>query len=53
MPRHTALRGMSISGGLQNLMQAHDVLPTNVDEAQSHYTYKRECDISPFEDYVS
>ncbi|XP_041810349.1 leucine-rich repeat-containing protein 9 [Chelmon rostratus] len=40
MPRHTALRGMSISGGLQNLMQAHDVLPTNVDEAQSHYTYK-------------
>ncbi|XP_070836208.1 leucine-rich repeat-containing protein 9 isoform X2 [Chaetodon trifascialis] len=40
MPRHTALRGMSISGGLQSLMQGHDVLSSNMDEAQSHYTYK-------------
>nr|XP_046268045.1 leucine-rich repeat-containing protein 9 isoform X2 [Scatophagus argus] len=42
MPRHTPLRGMSISGGLQNLhiMHGHDILPNNIDEAQSQYTYK-------------
>ncbi|XP_051237082.1 leucine-rich repeat-containing protein 9 isoform X1 [Dicentrarchus labrax] len=40
MPRHNPLRGMSMSGGLQNFMHGHDVLPSNVDEAQSHYTYK-------------
>lgn len=51
MPRNTPLRGMSISGGLQNLIHGHDILPSNVDEAQSHYTYKRECDICPLEDH--
>ncbi|KAM9341102.1 leucine-rich repeat-containing protein 9 [Symphorus nematophorus] len=35
MPQHTPLRGMTISG-LQNFMHGHDVLPSNVDEAQSH-----------------
>ncbi|XP_035529277.1 leucine-rich repeat-containing protein 9 [Morone saxatilis] len=40
MPRHNPLRGMSMSGGLQNFMHGHDGLPSNVDEAQSHYTYK-------------
>ncbi|XP_029316164.1 leucine-rich repeat-containing protein 9 [Cottoperca gobio] len=38
MPRSTPLRGMTISGGLQNFMHGHDILPSNVDE--SHYTYK-------------
>ncbi|XP_070776726.1 leucine-rich repeat-containing protein 9 [Enoplosus armatus] len=36
MPR----RGVSISGGLQNLMHGHDILQSNMDEAQSHSTYK-------------
>lgn len=27
-------------------MHGHDVLPSNADEAQAHYTYKRECDVS-------
>ncbi|XP_019132652.2 leucine-rich repeat-containing protein 9 isoform X2 [Larimichthys crocea] len=40
MPRQTPLRGMSITGALQNYMHGHDVLPSNTDEAQSHYTYK-------------
>ncbi|XP_062296863.1 leucine-rich repeat-containing protein 9 [Scomber scombrus] len=40
MPRNTPLRGMSISGGLQNLMCGHDILPSNMDEAQPHYTHK-------------
>ncbi|KAI3367720.1 hypothetical protein L3Q82_026558, partial [Scortum barcoo] len=40
MPRNTPLRGMSISGGLQNFIHGHDVPPNNMDEAQSHYTYK-------------
>ncbi|XP_037343021.2 leucine-rich repeat-containing protein 9 [Pungitius pungitius] len=34
------LGGMSISGGLQNFMHGDDNLPSNVDEAQSHYTYQ-------------
>ncbi|XP_044023700.1 leucine-rich repeat-containing protein 9 isoform X2 [Siniperca chuatsi] len=38
MPRNTPLRGMS--GGLQNFMHGHDILQSNMDEAQSHYTYK-------------
>ncbi|XP_040916935.1 leucine-rich repeat-containing protein 9 [Toxotes jaculatrix] len=40
MPRNTPLRGMSISGGLQSFMHGHDILSNNMDEAQSHYTYK-------------
>ncbi|XP_059209989.1 leucine-rich repeat-containing protein 9 isoform X3 [Centropristis striata] len=40
MPRSTPLRGITISGGLQNFMHGHDILPSNMDEAQSHYTYK-------------
>ncbi|XP_054470363.1 leucine-rich repeat-containing protein 9 [Anoplopoma fimbria] len=40
MPRNTPLRGMTISGGLQNFMHGHDILPSNVDESQSHFTYK-------------
>lgn len=51
MPRSTPLRGMSISGGLQNLMCGHDILPSNMDEAQPHYTHKCECDISPLPNY--
>ncbi|KAM7375862.1 hypothetical protein PAMP_005628 [Pampus punctatissimus] len=39
MPRNTPLRGMSISG-VQNFMHGHDILPSNMDEAQLHYTYK-------------
>ncbi|KAK5857406.1 hypothetical protein PBY51_010654 [Eleginops maclovinus] len=38
VPRNTALRGMTISGGLQNFMHGHDILPSNMDE--SHYTFK-------------
>lgn len=41
---------MSITGALQNYMHGHDVLPSNTDEAQSHYTYKRKYDISPLDD---
>ncbi|KAA8582195.1 hypothetical protein FQN60_008935 [Etheostoma spectabile] len=40
MPRNTPLRGMTMSGGLQNFLPGHDILLSNVDEAQSHYTYK-------------
>ncbi|XP_028422571.1 leucine-rich repeat-containing protein 9 isoform X3 [Perca flavescens] len=40
MPRNTPLRGMTMSGGLQNFLHGHDILPSSVDEAQSHYTYK-------------
>ncbi|XP_056250018.1 leucine-rich repeat-containing protein 9 isoform X2 [Seriola aureovittata] len=40
MPRNTPLRGMSISGGLQTFMHGHDILSSNMDEAQSHYIYK-------------
>nr|XP_033499540.1 leucine-rich repeat-containing protein 9 [Epinephelus lanceolatus] len=40
MPRNTPLRGMTISGGLQNFVHGHDILPGHMDEAQSHYTYK-------------
>nr|XP_020446740.1 leucine-rich repeat-containing protein 9-like isoform X2 [Monopterus albus] len=39
MPRYTPLRAMSISGGLQN-SHGHNILSSNTDEAQSHYTYK-------------
>lgn len=49
MPRNSPLRGMSISGGLQNLMHGHDIFPSNMDEAQPHYTYKCECDILLFQ----
>lgn len=28
-------------------MHVHDILPANLDETQSPYTYKREYDISP------
>ncbi|XP_069571028.1 leucine-rich repeat-containing protein 9 isoform X2 [Brachyistius frenatus] len=38
VPHNSTLRGMSISGGLQNLMHGHDILPSNVDE--DFYTYK-------------
>ncbi|TNN84208.1 Leucine-rich repeat-containing protein 9 [Liparis tanakae] len=38
VPRSTPLRGMTISGALQNFIHGHDVLPSNVDE--SHHTYK-------------
>ncbi|XP_056283145.1 leucine-rich repeat-containing protein 9 isoform X3 [Pseudoliparis swirei] len=40
VPRSTPLRGMTISGALQNFIHGHDVLPSNVDEAQSHHTCK-------------
>ncbi|GLD62379.1 leucine-rich repeat-containing protein 9-like protein, partial [Lates japonicus] len=40
MSRNTPLRGMSTSGGLQNFMHGHDILSSNMDEVQSHYTYK-------------
>ncbi|KAM8915276.1 leucine-rich repeat-containing protein 9 isoform 2-T2 [Spinachia spinachia] len=40
MPRNPPLVGMSIIGGLQNLMHGHDNLPSNMDEAQSPYTYQ-------------
>ncbi|XP_071353639.1 leucine-rich repeat-containing protein 9 isoform X2 [Trachinotus anak] len=38
MPRNTPQRG--ISGGLQTFMHGHDILSSNMDEAQSHYIYK-------------
>ncbi|XP_008282448.1 leucine-rich repeat-containing protein 9 [Stegastes partitus] len=41
MPHNTTLRGMSIGGGLQNFMHGHDVLPSNVDEDQYTYKYKK------------
>ncbi|XP_038584816.1 leucine-rich repeat-containing protein 9 isoform X3 [Micropterus salmoides] len=41
MPRNNPLRGMSISGGLQNFIHGHDILQGNMDEVQSHYTYKQ------------
>lgn len=52
MPRHTPLRGKSVSGGLQNIMHVQDILPCNVDEAQSHYTYKCEYDVSPLKEHL-
>lgn len=44
MTRNIPLRGMSLSGGLQNFMHGHDILSSTMDEAQFH-TYRRECDI--------
>ncbi|XP_029982636.1 leucine-rich repeat-containing protein 9-like isoform X2 [Sphaeramia orbicularis] len=40
MPRNAPLRGLNVSGGLQHIMHGHDILQSNVDEAQPHYTYK-------------
>ncbi|XP_039994007.1 leucine-rich repeat-containing protein 9 isoform X3 [Xiphias gladius] len=40
MPQNPPLKGMSISGGLQSFMHGHDILSSNMDEAQSHYTYR-------------
>ncbi|XP_068436972.1 leucine-rich repeat-containing protein 9 isoform X2 [Clinocottus analis] len=40
MSRNTSLRGMTISAGLQNFMHGHDILSSNMEEAQFHYTYK-------------
>uniref|UniRef100_UPI003AAD219B leucine-rich repeat-containing protein 9 n=1 Tax=Centroberyx gerrardi TaxID=166262 RepID=UPI003AAD219B len=39
MSRNTPLRGMGLSGGLQNFLM-HDILPCNADEAQPHDTSK-------------
>ncbi|XP_076014640.1 leucine-rich repeat-containing protein 9 [Genypterus blacodes] len=40
MPRNTSLRVMGLSGGIQNLMHAHDLRPCNVDETQPLDTCK-------------
>ncbi|KAK2826054.1 hypothetical protein Q5P01_020268 [Channa striata] len=40
LPRSTPLKGISVNGGLQNFMHAHDIVSSNMDEAQSHYTFK-------------
>ncbi|XP_068582596.1 leucine-rich repeat-containing protein 9 isoform X2 [Cebidichthys violaceus] len=40
VPRNIALRGMTISGGLQSFMYGQDHPPSNVDEAQLHSTNK-------------
>ncbi|XP_026155221.1 leucine-rich repeat-containing protein 9 isoform X2 [Mastacembelus armatus] len=43
MPRYTPLRAISIAGGLHNL-HGHDILSSNMDEAQAHYTYMHKKD---------
>lgn len=43
MPRNAPLRAVNLSGGLQTFMHAgHDMLSSNMEEAQSHYIYKCE-----------
>ncbi|XP_019940178.2 leucine-rich repeat-containing protein 9 isoform X2 [Paralichthys olivaceus] len=41
VPRNTPLRGINVSGGLQSFMHGHDILSSNMDEAQYHHTYKQ------------
>ncbi|XP_026195346.1 leucine-rich repeat-containing protein 9 isoform X2 [Anabas testudineus] len=42
MTRNIPLRGMSLSGGLQNFMHGHDILSSTMDEAQFHtYSHKK------------
>ncbi|KAF3701209.1 Leucine-rich repeat-containing protein 9 [Channa argus] len=40
VPRNTPLKVISISRGLQNFMHGHEILSRNMDDAQSHYTFK-------------
>ncbi|XP_034077932.1 leucine-rich repeat-containing protein 9 isoform X1 [Gymnodraco acuticeps] len=41
MPRNTAIRGMTISGGLQNFLPGPDILQINMDESQFTFKHKK------------
>ncbi|XP_074547471.1 leucine-rich repeat-containing protein 9 isoform X2 [Halichoeres trimaculatus] len=39
LPRNPPLRAMGLGGGLQSSIPKHDLLPSNTEEVQYHYTY--------------
>ncbi|XP_041669217.1 leucine-rich repeat-containing protein 9 [Cheilinus undulatus] len=39
MPRNPPLRAVGLSGGLQSSIHRHDILQSNMEDAQYHYTY--------------